>query len=125
MSKKKPETLLATRVANYMMMEYPHTIYRFDLAADMPLPIVLAMRNKELHGKWTKGYPDMLICKVMKKYGGLYLELKATDEVPDTEHTRRQQVYHAALRKAGYKAMFVCGYDEAVHAIDTYLKQGG
>lgn len=122
---KKPESVLATRVANYMMMEYPLIIYRFDLAADMPLPIVHAKRNKELHGKWTRGYPDLLICKKRKKYGGLYLELKATDEVPDNEHTRRQAVFHEALRNAGYKVQFACGYEEATGAIDKYLKKGG
>lgn len=122
---KKPESVLATRVANYLMMEYPHIIYRFDLAADIPLPIVHAKRNKELHGKWTRGYPDLLICKKKKKYGGLYLELKATEKVLDNEHTRRQAVYHVALRKAGYKVEFVCGYEESITAIDKYLKKGG
>ena len=121
---KKPEQLLATRVANFMMMEHPTVIYRFDLAADMPLPIVLAKRNKDLHGKWTKGYPDLLICKGVGKYGGLYVELKATKKVPDNDHTRRQAVYHEALRKSGFKAVFACGYAQAVKEINTYLNGG-
>lgn len=122
---KKPESVLATRVANYLRRSYPEIIFRFDIGADIPLPPVHAKRNKELHGKWSRGYPDLLICKVRKKYGGLYLELKATKTVPDNEHTRRQEVFHHLLRKAGYKVMFVCGYDESIAAIDSYLKKGG
>ena len=117
----KPEQLLATRVANHMMTDYPSIIYRFDLAADLPLPIQLAKRGKELHGKWNKGYPDLLICKVMKKKGGLYLELKATETVPNTAHTRRQAVYHALLRKAGYKVHFCCGFGDCIKKIKKYL----
>jgi len=122
---KKPEQLLTTRVANYLRGDYPDIIFRVDLAADMPLPPALAKRNKEVHGKWSRGYPDLLICKVRKKYGGLYIELKATPKVPNTEHTRRQAAYHVLLRKAGYKVTFACGYDEAVAAIDKYLKKKG
>jgi len=119
---KKPESLLATRVSNHMISKYPKIPFRFDIGADVPLPIHIAKRAKELHGKWSRGYPDVKICTCRHGYGGLYLELKATDEVVDSEHTRTQAQYHAVLRHNGYKVMFVCGYKEAKKAIKKYLK---
>jgi len=118
----KPETLLASRVASFLKMNYPDIIFRFDLAADMPLPPHLAKRSKELHGKFNRGYPDLLIAWSTKKYGGLYLELKAGDSVPNTEHTRRQAAYHERLKRAGYKATFCCGYEECTKKIKKYLR---
>lgn len=120
--KQKPEQLLSLRVANFMRTDYPDVIFRFDLAADMPLPIYHAKRNRELHGKWSRGYPDLLIAKMRGKYGGLYLELKATPKVPNTPHTVRQRAYHELLKGSGYKVKFTCGFDEAIRAIKKYLK---
>ena len=119
---KKPESLLAKRVANYLQINYSTTIYRFDLAADMVMSIGQARRNKELHGKYNKGYPDLFIARATKKYGGLYIELKATDTVPNTAHTRTQRAYHQLLRQNGYMVDFACGFDEAKKMIDDYMK---
>jgi len=102
-------------------MNYPNIIFRFDLAADVPLPIVHAKRGKALHGKFNKGYPDLFIAKTRGKKGGLYLELKAAATVPNTEHTRRQAYIHSILRKNGYKVYFCCGYDDCIKRIKKYL----
>lgn len=53
----KPEALLAKRVANHLLTEYPNVPYRFDLFADVNLPIHIAKRLHELHGDKSKGYP--------------------------------------------------------------------
>ena len=104
-------------------MKYPDVPYRVDIAADIPLPPVHAKRGKELHGeKWSKGYPDLFLATCRHGFGGLYLELKATDKVANTAHTRRQAVYHEILRQNGYKVLFVCGYKEAKKEIKEYLK---
>ena len=118
----KPEAFLATRVANYMLEEWDKVPFRFDNGADVPLPIQVAKRFKDLHGKWSRGYPDMFIATCRKGFGGLYLELKATDTVVDSEHTRRQAKYHAVLRHNGYKVTFCCGFEECVKKIKKYLK---
>ena len=123
----KPEQLLASRVANYLKLNYPNTPYRFDTGADIRTDMQSAKRNKSLHGKWSKGYPDLFIahCKRNKKgrikYGGLYIELKATKTVPNSAHTRTQAAYHAMLRSQGYKVSFACGYEEATELIKSYL----
>lgn len=116
----KSEALLATRVANFMKLNYPEVIYRFDQIDQVGRRG--GVRNKELHGKWSAGYPDLFIAHTTKKHGGLYLELKATKTVHNTEHTRRQGVFHTLLRKAGYKVKFVCGYDESIKQIKKYLR---
>lgn len=118
----KAESILSTRVANFMKLEAPDVPFRFDLGADVPLPMVHAKRNKELHGKWSKGHPDLFIMKCKKKYGGLYLELKATDDLVDSEHTRNQASYHAILRKNGYKCTFCFKYEDCIKKIKKYLK---
>ncbi len=118
---RKPEQFLTTRVANFLKMTYPNQPFRFDIGADVPLAMVHAKRSKELHGKWNRGYPDLFICRVRKKKGGLYLELKATPEVPNSDHTRRQAAYHEILRQCGYKVSFCCGFGDCIKKINKYL----
>ncbi len=115
---KKPEQILTTRVANYMKTKYPNVVYRFDIGADVPLPMVHAKRNKELHGKFSRGHPDMTIYSTK---GAIFIELKATKRVVNTEHTRRQSKYHDILRNAGYKVSFCCGYKECIGYIDENI----
>ena len=122
--KIKPETLLTERLANYIRMHYPDNIFRFDLAADMPLPQHLAKRGKQLHGeKWNRGYPDLFVAACRKGFGGLYLELKAGKTVPNTEHTRRQAYIHQVLRESGYHVSFCCGFEECVSKLNSYMKR--
>ena len=110
-----------------MKMHYPNIPYRFDTGADIRTDMQSAKRNKMLHGKWSKGYPDLFICHCKRnkkgkiKYGGLYIELKATKTVPNSEHTRTQAIFHALLREQGYKVSFACGFEESKALIDTYL----
>lgn len=118
----KPEELLVKRVSNYLLENHPKVPFRFDTGADVKLPIGVARKLHALHGKWSRGYPDLFVCVCKGGFGGLYVELKATDEVPDTEHTRRQAEYHAVLRHNGYKVVFACGYKEATKVIKKYLK---
>jgi len=117
----KPESLLTSRISNYMLNKHPKIPFRFDIGADVPLPIQIALRSKQLHGKFSKGYPDMFIATCKKGFGGLYLELKATDKVIDSAHTRTQAQYHAVLRFNGYKVSFCCGYKECRRLIKKYL----
>ncbi|MBW2998169.1 hypothetical protein KY321_01400 [Candidatus Woesearchaeota archaeon] len=117
----KPEELLQKRVSNLMLDDYPTIPFRVDLIDNLNNS-AMGKKVKELHGKWNRGYPDFMICCCRGEFGGLYLELKATEKVPNTEHTRTQAQYHAVLRNNGYKVMFVCGYKEAKKAIKKYMK---
>ena len=117
----KPEQLLATRASNYLQVNHTAVIFRFDLAADVPLPIAIAKRNKALQGKWSTGYPDMLIAKCAKGFGGLYIELKATKTLHKSKHTDRQKVIHQILRNSGYMVEFAFGFDDFVRIVEDYL----
>ena len=118
---KKPEALLATRVANHLKTEYPMTVFRFDLAADLKMTIGQASRNKALHGKFNSGFPDLC---VYGSKGAFFLELKA-GKVPNTAHTRNQRAFHEVLRHNGYVVEFICSYDEAKQFIkdNIWLKE--
>ncbi len=117
----KPEDFLQQRLSNYMLDEWSDIPFRVDLV-DKLNNVAIGKKVKALHGKWSRGYPDMFIATSRKGFGGLYLELKATDTVIDSEHTRRQAKYHAVLRHNGYKVSFCCGFDECVKKIKKYLK---
>ena len=118
----KPEQLLTQRISNHILMTHYKIPFRFDIGADVRLPIGIAKRLHSLHGKWSRGYPDLFVATVRKNYGGLYLELKATKTVVNSEHTRRQAQYHRVLRNNGYKVDFCCGFEDCVEKIDTYIK---
>jgi len=117
----KPEALLAKRVAVYLRTAYPTIPYHFDLGSDMRVSIGVAKRNKDLHSMWSRGHPDLAIYYATKKYAGLFIELKATKTVTNSDHTRRQRAYHDVLRSNGYKAEFCCGFEESKKMIDDYM----
>ena len=77
------EDLLREQVAQYLQMQYPGVIYRFDLAADLKLTMGQAKKHKRLHP--MRGYPDLFIAKAAPRcidgswnyeYHGLFIELK-------------------------------------------------
>ena len=118
----KKEQLVAKRVSNYLLQNYPEVIFRFDLAADMRTTIGVARRNSAMHGKWSKGYPDLFIAEPRGKHAGLYLELKAIGANLNTPHCQKQKIYLGILKSKGYKAKMVEGFEEAKQTIERYLK---
>lgn len=125
----KPEQMLALKLANWIKTDLPEIIYRFDLAADLKLTIGQAKRNKALN-RITK-YPDLFIAENTPKYGGLYIELKATreklykkdGELKNDKHILLQNAMLHLLRHRGFKAEFACGLEEAQEMIINYMKE--
>jgi len=117
------EKLLAKRLANYLKTNYPNQPFRFDIGADMFTNIKIAKDAHALHGKWSKGYPDLFIPAPTKKWHGLFLELKDTPTVPHNRHTDTQRAYHNTLVALGYKACFCCGFDDCVAKLEKYMKK--
>ena len=124
----KNEQSLSSKIAHYISYKYPDIVYRFDLIADykMNFKVAMAIKRRYLH---RVGYPDLFIAKCKNGYGGLYLELKATNiykkdgTLRKDKHLEEQAKMHEKLRRDGYKVEFVVGYDEAVRAIDEYLRE--
>ncbi len=110
-----------------MQVQFPKVLYRFDLASDQKLSIQQATRNSHLHGKYSKGYPDMIILAQNGSYGALFIELKVTSpfkkngELKKSEHLENQARFHNELEARGYKAVFTTGFEETIEAIREYL----
>jgi hypothetical protein len=128
--RQNKEQILASNVAKFMKMKYPSVIYRFDAAADLKMSIYQASRIKSLHGKFSKGYPDLFIAKPNKYYHGLFLELKADNASPfkkdgqlkKNEHLETQAKMHDHLRNEGYEVKFTVGLKDTIEIIEDYME---
>lgn len=137
------EHQLYEQIAQYLQLQYPSVLYRFDLAADLKLTPGQAKKHKKLHP--LRGYPDLFIAEerfvpidndnpdsfqLLFRKSGLFLELKregttiykkSDGQLVKDKHIREQAEMLDALRKRGYMAEFACGFEEAKRLIDTYL----
>ena len=137
-----------TLIADYLRYQYPHVIYRFDLAADLKLTMGQASKHKRLQR--YRGYPDLFIAEprqvkmefdvitnsdaikdahFYEQRHGLYLEIKKPGTrifkkdgtLVSDQHIREQFDMLMDLRARGYAAEFACGFDEAKKLIDDYM----
>jgi hypothetical protein len=114
-------------VAEYLQMQYPDAIYRFDLAADQKLSVGQAVRNKKLHPH--TGYPDLFIAEPRNDYHGLFIEMKRKGagtylkdgSLSSRQHIQEQKEFLDNLEDRGYKAVFAVGIDRCQEIIDEYL----
>ena len=119
-------------IAQYLQVQYPDVIYRFDLAADLKLTAGQAAKHKMLHP--TRGYPDLFIAEPeLLDNGegsyGLFIELKKEGTRIKkkngewaSDHIAEQAEMLERLEFRGYKAVFCCGFDETKQVLDNYLK---
>lgn len=123
-------------IADYLNLQYPDVIYRFDLAADLKLTPGQARKHKRLHPR--RGYPDLFIAQPQLSMGmdglqsawhGLFIEIKRDGTrvfkrdgsyVKD-EHIREQAKMLERLRLGGYRAYFAVGFEQAKEIIDNYM----
>ncbi len=121
------ERNLTKNIAKFMQVQFPNVIYKFDLASDQRLSIQQATRNSQLHGRWSRGSPDMVILAQNGSYGALFIELKVISpykkngELKKSAHLSSQANFHEELEKRGYKAIFTTGFEETIEAIREYL----
>jgi hypothetical protein len=128
---KRPEQNLVKEISHYLQVQYPRVIFKFDLASDQKLTIQQASRNAALHGRWSKGSPDLCIYEKRHGYGALFIELKAHGKSPykkdgtlrKDKHLERQDEFHKLLRDRGYYASFATGFGECKQLIDDYLRE--
>ena len=123
-------------IADYLKLQYPDVLFRFDLAADLKLTPGQARKHKRLHPK--RGYPDLFIAHpqitttkdgVPFAWHGLFLEikkdgvkiLKRDGSYVKDEHIREQAKMLNALNRRGYQAYFAVGFEQAKQIIDEYL----
>lgn len=124
----KPEYYVAMAVSQYLKIQYPNVIFRFDQAG-YNLSIAQAGMNKAIQMREFK-YPDLFIAKPNKEFAGLFIELKAEGQklykkdgyTFVSEHLEGQAMALHYLLKAGYDAYFAIGFDQAKSIIDNYMK---
>lgn len=131
---KQEESRLSEQVSQFLKLQYPNLIYRFDVS-DLKLSMPQAMRNKKLQMK-DRGYPDLFLAFPSKGFHGLYIELKKDrSEVYKKDGTfkrkwnRKTQSCHVAeqntilkrLNDLGYKAVYGFGFIDSITKIKEYL----
>ena len=129
--KQHEERKLSYQIAEFLSIQYPKVIFRFDVAADIPMTIVQGsiIKNKLLH---KKGYPDLFIAEPKGKFHGLYIELKKSySEVfkkdgsyKKSEHIETQAAMHKQLRAKGYCVEWGLGFEDTVEKIRAYMSIG-
>ena len=124
------EEILKSQISQYLVLQYPDVIFRFDIAADIHLPDKLLWKSNRIH-KHKKGYPDLFIAEPRGKYSGLFLELKKDKfevfkkrdgKMKKSEHLEGQRLMLDRLNEKGYLADWGLGFDDTKEKIDNYLK---
>ena len=125
--KRHPEDNLENMVSEYLQSRYPQVIFRFDSSAGAKKTMFQAQRFKKLHGKRTRGHPDLFLYEARGGYHGLLIELKVVTPfkkdgtLKKSEHLEIQAARHEELRERGYKVEFGVGFDKVKRIIDEYL----
>jgi len=131
--KGQKEESLQLQVCEYLRNNYPDVIWFCDLASGVKLPIWIAAKNAKMRS--SRGLPDLFIAQPTNyadhegyTCGGLFIELKRESvrlkngSISKSDHHDEQAEILKRLEGYGYKALFACGYTEAIAAIDEYLK---
>jgi len=124
---KHTESTLASKVSNYLQIQYPSVMFQYSIGADVRLPINTAKRLHRLNGRWSRGFVDLFIYEAKNGYCGLGIELKAVTPfkkdgtLKKNSHVESQDNFHKKLRDQGYKCEFAVGFDDTKKLIDEYL----
>lgn len=124
------EKTVRKMVAEFLQLQYPGVIYRFDLAADLKLTVGQASQHKRLHP--MRGFPDLFIFAPVGNFCGLAIELKKEGARIKkrngdwaSEHLREQAEVLDRLNELGYFATFAVGFEDAMDIINDYLDSAG
>lgn len=124
---------LSFMLARYMQLQHPGILYHFDYGSGTKLTMGQAIKQKRLN---KRAWPDLFIAAYRytkvdeEEYSGLFIELKKEGTklylkdgktMVANPHYQEQALTLQALEFAGYKAVFACGYNEAVKVISEYL----
>lgn len=125
---QKREEILQIQIAKYLRLKYPNVIFRSDVSSGMRLPMFLSVKAAKMQS--GSKFPDMCIFEARHGFNAMLLELKKSreeiytksDMLRQSEHIQAQAEVLRQLRVKGFSAEFYCGFDEAVRAIDAYLR---
>jgi len=111
---KNEEALIQEAVINYLVAQYPGTLYCAS-AGGVRTSMKQAIMMKRTG--YVKGFPDVFIYEPRDAFHGLAIEMKAAKGIV----SQSQKEWWANLNNRNYMA-FVCkGFDEAKKVIDDYM----
>lgn len=123
---KKSEENLQIAVCKYIRHQFPQVIFTSE-SSGLRLTMGQAVKAKKCRSEGK--LPDLIILEPRGHASGLILELKKQGEVVYNRdgsyragHVAEQGKTLERLRKKGYIAQFVIGFDNAKFIIDTYLR---
>ena len=125
---KKQEESLQIAVSKFIKLQYPKVVFSAE-SSGIRLPNGLAVKAKAQRSTHT--LPDMWILEPKGLYHGLIIELKKSREdlylkdnvtFNGSKHVQDQLKTLNLLGLKGYRAIFCCGLDEAIDAINIYMK---
>ncbi len=142
-SYERPEDVLQRRVFQYLSVHHPH-VFAFSIPNGFDKKSFFVQKLAKDTGL-KEGVPDIFIAKPKFvrtgnfeefKYAGLFIEIKTEDCIMQlkeggrlvNKHVRRgklstvQKNAIATLQKLEYKVDVTYGFDEAIRAINQYLK---
>jgi len=122
----RKEDSLQMAVCNYIRYQYPGVLFNSDMSG-LNLTIGQAIRAKKMRSE--SGFPDIVIYERKGCYSGLFMELKTDSPflkdgitLSKNDHLQQQQSIMDKLKKQGFYARFVIGFDDAKKCIDAYME---
>lgn len=116
------------QLSQWLKLQHPNLIWRWDFAAGQKMSVGMAMRMKKM--QCGVAYPDFFLACARGGYMGLYIEVKVDGydlfQKRDTskfvsEHVKEQDDCLRRLQQEGYYSEFGIGFDECKSIIETYL----
>lgn len=123
---QKKEENLQIAVSKYLRYKYPNVIFTSESSG---IRVSIGTAKKMKMQRSNHKLPDMIILYPNIQFKGLIMELKkdikevyrADGTLSQSKHIQEQKRSLDILSNLGYKALFVCGIDEAINTIEIYM----
>lgn len=117
---------LYLQLAEYLRLQYPQILYRFDLGG---IRLTIGQARKIKAVQKSSGYPDLFIAEARQGYHGMFVEIKTgrreaftkKGELRQDSHIQAQWQMLEELTRRGYFAVWGLGFEETRALIDMYL----
>lgn len=124
------EEIVHFQIAEYIRLKYPNALFRTDLSG-IKLTAGQAVKIKRLQDG-RRGWPDIFFPEPRGMYFGLYGEIKTgpgevftkKGTMRTSEHIQEQWAMLLELRRRGYAATWLFGFEDAKDQIELYLEDG-
>ncbi len=120
----KPETIEQISVVTYIRAQYPDILMTMSPAGvkfgGNPKQRMIQGANMKRMG-YVTGTPDLILMEARGPWHGLLIEMK-TQGGTACDVSPEQRAFHAIAERKGYRVEVCFGSNEAVNAVDRYMK---